>query len=116
MDDFDDKMDDFFTYSIVSGEFDDDEKTSKRKGDSKGGESQEGSSNYSSRRWSSATIGKTTGRTPQKEKGHDSSIEKTNDGTLQKGKESDNWKIYVVVCAWLFVILCIICGELFLWE
>ena len=116
MDDFDDKMDDFFTYSIVSGEFDNDEKASKRKEDSKGNESQESSSNYSSRRWSSSTIGKTTKRTPKKEKGRDSSIEKTNDDIHQKGKENDNWKIYVVVGAWLLVILCMICEELFLSE
>lgn len=78
MDDFDDKMDDFFTYSIISGKSDDDEKASKRKEDCKGNESQ--------------------------------------GGNPQKGKKNDNWKIYVVVFVWLFVILCIICGELFLRE
>ena len=65
MDDFDDKMDDFLTYSIVSGEFDDDEKASKRKENSKGHESQEGSSNYSSRRWSTGSGVQRTG--PQKQ-------------------------------------------------
>ena len=34
MDDFNDNMDEFFTYSIISGEFDDDKKVSKRKEDS----------------------------------------------------------------------------------
>lgn len=116
MDDFDDKMDDFFTYSIISGKSDDDEKANKRKEDCKGNESQGECSNCSSRRWSSSTGDKTTRRTPKKEKGRDSSIEKTNDDIHQKGKENDNWKIYVVVGAWLFVILCIICGELFLRE
>ena len=35
MDDFNENMDEFFTYSIISGEFDDDKKMSKRKEDSK---------------------------------------------------------------------------------
>jgi len=35
MDDLDDKMDAFFTYSIISGKSDDDEKANKRKEDSK---------------------------------------------------------------------------------
>lgn len=110
MDDIDDRMDDFLTYSIVSGEFDD-EKAGRKQDAHKRDESPRYRSDYSSPDRRNSTIIKSTKKKKTKD---DSSIEKKSDGIPQKGKEeNDNWKIYVVVCAFLFAILCILYIEFF---
>lgn len=110
MDDIDDRMDDFLTYSIVSGEFDD-EKVNRKQEAHKREEPTRYRSDYSSPNRRNSTIIRNTKKKKTKD---DSLIEKKNDGILQKGKEeNDNWKIYVVVCAFLFAILCILYIEFF---